>query len=67
MGRGFNIPWVGAQNTIDRESDISWVGEGGHNSMVKGSHISCIQGAIFHAYSVRYTMDRGRNIPWVGG
>jgi hypothetical protein len=64
MGRGFNIPWVGCQNTMGR-------GAIDHGKRVK---IPRIEGSKYHGEGVNipwigvgYTMGRGVKIPWVGG
>ena len=49
MGRGFNIPWVGGQNTMDRRLDIPWVG-GLIYTMDRGFYIPWIEVSIYDGY-----------------
>ena len=64
MDRWFDIPWVGDkilsigdQNTMDRGFDIP---------CVWGVKIPCVGMSQYHGW-VRYTMDRGINMPWIVG
>ena len=79
MGKEFDILWVGGQNTMRRESDIPWVGDSKYHVQGSTDHG---QGFIYHGQGARYiigtgvkiqwlrvqyAMDRGFDIPWVGG
>jgi hypothetical protein len=44
MGREFNIPWVGGQNTMGRGVKIPWVG--GQNTMGRGFDTTMGMGVI---------------------
>ena len=45
MGRVVNIPWVGCRNTMGMGVKIPWVG--GRNAMVRGRYIM-VRGSKYH-------------------
>jgi hypothetical protein len=51
MGKGFNIPWVGGQNTMGRGFNIPWVG--GQNTMGRGVDIAWVRGSIYHGMEAK--------------
>jgi hypothetical protein len=57
MDSGFDIPWVGGQNTMG----------GGKNTMDRGVKISWVRIRYTMGSRGQNAMDREIKIPWVGG
>ena len=63
--RGFDLPWVRAENTMGMGVNIPWLrGSKCHGNRVD---ISWIRGPIHHGKGVQNTMDRRVEILWIWG
>jgi hypothetical protein len=57
MDRGFDIPWVGGQKTMEKGFDIPWVGV--QNTIGWGFDIPWVGGSKDNGKGLQYTMGRG--------